>query len=148
VKRWKCIVIILVMLLLVACSGQRVRHVGPAPSEQVVSETESLDLEEGEDVVQGGTEYERTTSPTDVTEVPPESTTGVTGGTEQVSSQLESAESDPAVKLVVIESENAYTDSEKEKILEEIDHLLDETLLDLSVDEALDIWDETEGGGQ
>jgi len=50
--------------------------------------------------------------------------------------------------VVVIESENAYTDAEKAKLLNEIDLLLDETLKDLNSGEALDEWDETTGGGQ
>lgn len=150
-KVWKCIMLVCVVLLLVACTGKTVRAIGPplaestqestemAVSETIESPTDSLPTDE-RSADASTTETVVIEATSEPIEIPPtEAVSNVTAA------MLASTEGEA---VVVIESENAYTDAEKAMLLKEIDLLLDETLKDLNSGDALDAWDENTGGGQ
>lgn len=157
-SKFKLLLIVLLALMLIACSGRSVKsmlepaeNVGMTANDVVekplVSTDDQSDYNTQEpqsdgiihdNALQSQPEPEASTT---VQEEPPQQSVD----SEPVQAVSETPADNP---VVIIESENQYTEEEKAKLLKEIDALLDETLKDITDAEVDTGLDAIEGGGQ
>ncbi len=134
------ILILVVMFLLVACTGRTMRSIAPqvAPNREVTEGS-------SEKQIQSPSEESIPPVPSETYVVEPrQMTTEVPSETTVVVKPITPASTAKQSAVVILESENAYTDLEKKQLLDEIDLLLEETLKDLGQVG----WNDLPEGGQ
>lgn len=150
-KIGKVLLLVWLVLMLAACTGKTVRAVGPPLAESTEGTTEmSLTATaepSSESLLSDVQSTEALPLEAENSEATSESTESAATDATTVLA-VDAPDSADGDAVLVIESENAYTDAEKAKLLKEIDLLLDETLKDLNSGEVLNEWDDTTGGGQ